>query len=135
MSRPKMEQRTRTFNIDVLRLCRQLPKDPAGWEVGKQLVRSSGSVGANHRASGRAKSPADFTHKLEVVLEEADECHYWLTIIKEADLLSSSELDRLIGEANELTAIFTTSVKTAKRNQEQKEKEAKKRRQKPPSGD
>jgi four helix bundle protein len=114
MDRRTLENRTKRFNVDVIMLCRQLPKDPAGWEIGKQLVRSSGSVGANHRASRRAKSRADFVYKLEVVLEEADESLYWLEVLRESGLIRSPELERLILEANELTAIFTTTCKSAK---------------------
>jgi four helix bundle protein len=116
MDRKKLEERTRRFNIDVIRFCRLLPRDPAGWEIGKQLIRSSGSVGANHRASRRAKSDADFVYKLEVVLEEADESLYWLEVIRESQLAGGAALDSLIKEANELTSIFATSVITAKEN-------------------
>ncbi|TCJ14325.1 four helix bundle protein [Flaviaesturariibacter flavus] len=116
MDRRQLERRTRRFNVDVIRVCRQLPRDPAGWEIAKQLIRSSGSVGANHRASGRAKSRADFIYKIEVVLEEADESLYWLEVIREAELYVGPELERLIAEANELTAIFTATSKSAKAN-------------------
>lgn len=93
-----------------------LPKNAAGFEIGKQVIRSAGSVGSNYRASARAKSKPDFIYKIEIVLEEADESHYWLEIIRDADLHKSPELDRLINEANELTAIFAATDKTAKAN-------------------
>jgi four helix bundle protein len=93
-----------------------LPKTSAGFEIGKQLIRSSGSVGANYRASGRAKSKKDFIYKIEVVLEEADESHYWLQTINEAELLPGKETDSLISEAEELVRIFHASDKTAKSN-------------------
>jgi four helix bundle protein len=114
MERTDLYGRTRKFHIDVIRLCRLLPKDPAGAETAKQLIRSSGSVGANYRVTKRAKSSNDFIYKIRVVLEEADESHYWLEVIKEAELLDGDELDRLIGEANELTSIFSASEKTLK---------------------
>lgn len=114
MDRKELERRTRKFNVDIIRLCLQLPTNAVGFELGKQLVRSSGSVGANYRASRRAKSHADFVCKIEIVLEEADESHYWLQVIKDAELLAVAELDRLIEEANELTAIFAATDKTAK---------------------
>ena len=62
------------------------PKNAAGFETAKQLIRAAGSVGANYRASVRAKSPADFIYKIEIVLEEADESHYWLEVVKDAAL-------------------------------------------------
>jgi four helix bundle protein len=97
---------------------RKVSKNAAGFETAKQLIRAAGSVGANYRASVRAKSSADFTYKIEVVLEEADESLYWLEVVKDAKLQEGKELDSLINEANELTAIFAATDKTnkAKRN-------------------
>ncbi|MCC6761921.1 MAG: four helix bundle protein, partial [Chitinophagaceae bacterium] len=69
-------------------------------------------------ASKRAKSTADFIHKIQIVIEEADESHYWLEIVKESELIQSEGLDRLIQEAYELTAIFTATDKTAKANRD-----------------
>ena len=84
MNRIELQERTRKFHIDVLRACAHLPKNAAGFETAKQLIRAAGSVGANYRASARAKSDQDFLYKINVVIEEADECHYWLGIIKDA---------------------------------------------------
>lgn len=66
------------------------------FETAKQLIRSAGSVGANYRASVRARSSADFIYKIEIVLEEADESHYWLEVVKDAGLQNGDALDRLI---------------------------------------
>ena len=114
MNRLQLQQRTKQFHIDVIKLCQFLPKNAAGFETAKQLIRSAGSVGANYRSTVRAKSTADFINKIEIVLEEADESHYWLEVIKDALLISGPEIDRLIKEANELTAIFAATDKTAK---------------------
>jgi len=116
MNRFELEERTKKFHINVIKLCALLPKNAAVFELARQLIRSAGSVGANYRASKRAKSNADFIYKIENVLEEADESHYWLTIIKEAELLDVELLNELIQEANELTAIFAATDKTAKLN-------------------
>ena len=118
MNRIELQQRTKQFNIDVIKSCEKLPRNAAGFEIAKQLIRAAGSVGANYRASARAKSKVDFIYKIQIVIEEADECHYWLEIIRDADLNRSSEIDRLIKEANELTAIFTSTNKTAKLNKQ-----------------
>ena len=104
------------FHLDILLLTENLPKNIIGFEIAKQIIRSSGSVGANYRSSKRAKSKADFICKIEIVLEEADETLYWLEIIRDAGLIKSTDLTRLIKEANELTAIFAATDKTAKRN-------------------
>jgi four helix bundle protein len=116
MDRKILQQRTKQFHIDVIKLCEKLPRNAAGFEIAKQIIRCAGSVGANYRATARAKSTKDFIYKIEIVLEEADESHYWLEVIRDADLIKGEEIDRLINEANELTAIFAATDKTAKAN-------------------
>ena len=114
MTRKELQDRTRKFHVDVIKICGHFPKNAAGYETATQLIRSAGSVGANYRASVRAKSDNDFIYKIEVVLEEADESHYWLQVVNEAGLVNNLEIDRLINEANELTAIFAATDKTNK---------------------
>lgn len=116
MNRKELQQRTKKFHVDVIKFCSDFPRNAAGFETAKQLIRSAGSVGANYRATVRAKSNADFIYKIEIVLEEADESHYWLEVVKEADIKIGTEVDRLIDEANQLTAIFAATDKTAKTN-------------------
>jgi four helix bundle protein len=121
MDRRELENRTKTFNVRVIKFCNILPKTAAGYELAKQLIRAAGSVGANYRATKRAKSDADFVNKLGIVLEEADESHYWLEVIRDAEITSfSQELEDLIKEAYELTAIFTAADSTAKQNKRSK---------------
>ena len=120
MDRKEIQQRIKKIHVDVIRLCAFFPKNAAGFEIAKQLIRSAGSVGANYRASARAKSTDDFIYKIEIVLEEADESHYWLEVIKEAGIYIGTEVERLIIEANELTAIFSATDKTAKGNRKNK---------------
>jgi four helix bundle protein len=117
MDKKILQIRTRKFHIDIIRFCNDFPKTAAGFEIAKQLLRSAGSVAANYRASSRAKSKSDFINKIQIVIEEADESHYWLEVIEEAQIKQGSETNRLIKEANELTAIFTSTNKTAKANQ------------------
>lgn len=116
MNRKILEERTRQFNVAVIKLCELLTRNAIGFELSKQLIRSAGSVGANYRASVRAKSKADFIYKIQIVLEEADESHYWLEVIQQAGLVNSPILNALVQEAYELTAIFATTDKTAKSN-------------------
>ncbi|TDO28752.1 four helix bundle protein [Sediminibacterium goheungense] len=112
MNKIELQRRTKKFNIDIISFCNSLPETPAGFEIAKQLIRSAGSVGANYRATSRSKSEADFGYKLKIVLEEIDESHYWLEIIKESELSIDKNINRLIQEANELTAIFASENKT-----------------------
>ncbi|MCP9750117.1 four helix bundle protein [Ferruginibacter sp. HRS2-29] len=116
MKREELEKRTKKFHIDIIGFCTDFPRTHAGFEIAKQLIRSAGSVGANYRASGRAKSIADFINKIQIIIEEADESKYWLEVILESKLKSTEEAKILIKEANELTAIFAASNKTAKAN-------------------
>jgi four helix bundle protein len=116
MDRKTLENRTKQFHIDVIKLCKKLPKDAAGYETAKQIIRCAGSVGANYRATKRAKSKADFSYKISIVLEESDESLYWLEVIRDSELLPEPEVRNLIKEANELTAIFSASDKTARIN-------------------
>ena len=116
MNRKELQQRTKKFHVDVIKHCSDFPKNATGFETAKQLIRAAGSVGANYRATVRAKSNADFIYKIEIVLEEADESYYWLEVIKDAGIKIGGEVDRLIGEANQLTTIFAATDKTAKAN-------------------
>jgi four helix bundle protein len=112
MDRKTLEERTKKFHIEVINACKSLPKNAAGFEIAKQIIRSAGSIGANYRASKRAKSKQDFRYKISIVLEESDESLYWLEVIKESELLLCKNLDFLIKEANELTAIFAATLKS-----------------------
>src|SRR5437870_12442619 len=116
MTKFELQNRTRTFHVNVIKLCGSFPKNAAGFETAKQLIRSAGSIGANYRAACRGKSKADFIYKIEVVLEEADESLYWLEVTKDAELIKSEELDCLIREANELVSIFNAADITVKKN-------------------
>ena len=111
-----ISERLLGFAADIVRLASQLNKTAVGRHIGLQSTRSATSAGANYEEACGAQSRADFTHKLQLVLKELKESHYWLRLIKKSDLLSSSDLDALIQEANELTKIVAKSVVTAKRN-------------------
>jgi four helix bundle protein len=73
-----------------------LPRNAAGFETAKQIIRSAGAVGANYRATVRAKSKADFIYKIEIVLEKADESMYRLEIIRDSNLITGPGTERLI---------------------------------------
>ncbi|QES89173.1 four helix bundle protein [Rhizosphaericola mali] len=110
-----LHDRTKKFHIAVIKLCETLPRNAASFEIAKQLIRSAGSVGANCRAMARAKSTKDFINKTAIVIEEADESHYWLEVLKEVLPINNNDtLDKLINEANELTAIFVSISKKSK---------------------
>ena len=115
MTPKELKDRTKRFAVDVMQLCRELPTTLDGRTVGHQLIRCATSVGANYRASCRARSRPEFIAKLGTVEEEADESLYWLELIVESKLAPLGRVERLLKEADELTAIFVASLKTAKR--------------------
>ena len=111
-----LKTRTKKFALEIIKLVSELPKTTAGFELGKQLLRSGTSVGANYRSSQRGRSRAEFISKLSIVQEEADESVFWLELILESGLLDQERINSCLKEANELTAIFTSMVINAKRN-------------------
>ena len=114
MDKEELKKRTKEFALRVIRLAEALPRTQTSQVIGNQLLRSATSVAANYRAVCRARSPADFAHKLGIVEEEADESHFWLEMIVETELMPANRMQELLQEADELTAIFVASRKTAK---------------------
>lgn len=110
-------QRTKRFAIDCWKFCANVPKSREYNAYVNQLIRSSSSVGANYRAAQRAKSTADFIHKLKIVEEEADESLYWLEIFQEIGKGFEKELKSLQNEGEQLLAITVASINTTRRNQ------------------
>lgn len=115
MNSEELKSRTKRFALEIIKLIENFPKTTSGYVIGRQLLKSATSIGANYRSACRAKSKADFISKTSIVEEEADETLYWLELAVESGLVKGSEVGDLIKEANELTAIFTASRKTAKR--------------------
>jgi four helix bundle protein len=117
MNAQELRNRTKKFAIEVVRFCRRLPSEWEVRELGKQLIRSGTAVAANYRASCRGRSPKEFCAKIGVVAEEADESLLWLELLIVASPgVAGVEHTGLLKEADELTAIFTSSYKTAKEN-------------------
>lgn len=109
-----LKARTKRFALDVIRYCRRLPRGEEFSVIKYQLIKAATSTAANYRASQRAKSKADFINKLGTVEEECDEALFWLECLRELATRPHSELERLIQEANELTAIFVASRRNAR---------------------
>ncbi len=82
--------------------------------LGRQLLRSGTSIGANYRAAGRARSKAEFISKIGIVVEEADEAVFWIECLIESGIVKPDLLAELLLEANELVAIFAASQRTAR---------------------
>jgi four helix bundle protein len=109
-----LRARTKRFGFDVIRLVKVLPRNTATDAVARQLIRAGGGVAANHRSACRARSRREFIAKLGVVLEEADESEFWLEALIVCELAPGLDVLALLGEAGELRAIFSQSVRTAR---------------------
>ena len=114
MDKEDLKERTKQFALRVMKLIDSLPNTVSGRAIAGQLVRAGTSVGANYRSACRGRSKAEFTAKLGTVVEEADECCFWLELIMDGDLIPRNRVEPLHQEVNELTAIFVSSIRTAK---------------------
>lgn len=106
-----LKDRTKQFSIASVELCRKLPKNPEAQVMGKQFLRSATSVGANTRSAFRGRSKREYIAKLGIVIEEADECGFWLELMHETGITKPAQVDYLLKETNELVSIFTSLVK------------------------
>lgn len=114
MDADELKERTKCFALAVVKLCTVLPRNPVSDVLGRQLLRSGTSVGANYRAACRARSRADFVSKMAIFEEEADESAYWIELLVESGQVDAHRASDLQAEANELTAIAAASRKTAR---------------------
>ena len=113
MDKCELQNRTKQFALRILKLIDVLPQNAAGRAIANQLIRAATAVGANYRSACRARSRAEFTAKLGIALEEADESLYWLELVRDGKLLPESKLALLLKEADELTAILASGRKSA----------------------
>jgi len=117
MTPDDMKQRTREFGLRIVRLVESLPSSRTANVIGGQLLRCGMSVGANHRASCRAKSRADFAAKMGIDEEEADEAVYWMEMLIDCGLVRDNLVQPLLAEANEIVSIVVvSSIRTARSN-------------------
>ncbi len=114
MNPTELKQRTKDFGKRAIKLIESLPKNMTASVIGRQLLRSATSVGANYRAVCRAKSRADFIAKLGIVEEECDESLYWLEMLVETNQTKSVLVSNLMKEGEEILAIVVASAKTAR---------------------
>jgi four helix bundle protein len=114
MTREEMKNRTKVYANRIVKVCSALPGNWVAQTLGKQLLRSGTSVGANYRAVCRAKSNADFINKLRIVEEECDESLFWMELLVDNNLVKAVRLSGLMKEANEILAMVVSSAKTAR---------------------
>lgn len=110
-----LRARTKAFALRIIRLYSSLPKTSVAQVLGKQMLRSGTSVGAQYREAYRARSPAEFVSKIEGGLQELEETAYWLELLVDSQIVAEKRLADLRQEADELTAILASSAMTAKK--------------------
>lgn len=110
-----LRDRTKAFSLRVITMFSALPKATVAQVLGKQVLRSATSVGANYREAYRARSKAEFISKCGDSLKEAEETFYWLELLVEAEIVPKPRLAALQDECNQLIAIFTTISKRTKK--------------------
>ncbi|MES0364054.1 MAG: four helix bundle protein [Desulfobacteria bacterium] len=120
MNNEDLKNRTKQFAHRCVKLSAALPDTYLGNHVRGQLIRCSTSVASNYRATCLAQSKASFISKLSIVLEETDESYFWLEFIADEDLLERRLVEPLLEETSELTAIFVSSRKTARKTDKKK---------------
>jgi len=115
MNEEIFKARTKQLALKIIELIESLPRNRAAVVIGRQLLRSGTSIGANYRAACRGKSKADVISKLAIVEEEADETIYWMELLIESKIVYTSRVDALIKETNEILAMVVASIKTLRR--------------------
>ena len=114
-NKPDIQSRAFAFACQIVKLYQSLLDNKGAAEVlGKQVLRSGTSIGANLEEATAGQSKADFISKCSISLKEARETKFWLRLIRETKLLPEKEIDTLLKESSELVAILTTIVKNAK---------------------
>lgn len=115
MNTVELKKRTKTFALESLLYYKAMNNDDIKFTVGKQFMRAATSVGANYRAACRARSTTEFIAKIGICEEEADETMYWLELLSETGH-KGEELKKIWKEADELTRIFVSTIKTSRAN-------------------
>jgi four helix bundle protein len=108
--------RTKEFALSMIRMYSAMPKSTEAQILGKQVLRSGTSVGANYREANRARSKPEFISKIGDCLKELDETAYWLELLAESLIVPNGKLTGLRDECNQLISIFTVISKKAKAN-------------------
>jgi four helix bundle protein len=112
--RRDLRERTMQYAKRIVRMFSALPQNTLAQTLGKQVLRSGTSVGANYREADSGRSKAEFIAKMGDCLKALSETEYWLELMAAEEILSSDRLAPLIQETRELIAIFTTIIKKSR---------------------
>jgi four helix bundle protein len=111
-----LHDRTKRFALQIINMFTALPKTIEAQVIGKQILRSGTSVGANYREAYRSRSRAEFIAKTGDCLKELEETAYWLELLEESSIVEGKRLSELQTECDELIAIFVTIIKKSKQD-------------------
>lgn len=109
-----LQERTKRFALSVIRTFSIIPKTTEAQVLGKQLLRSGTSVGANYREAYRGRSKAEFIAKCGDSLRELEETTYWLELLVEGKIVPAETVAAIRQECEELIGIFVTILKRSK---------------------
>ncbi len=111
----ELEERTLSFAAEVVRFVGNFSVSEVARVIGRQLLRSGTSIGANYREANRAESSLDFAHKVALAVKEAAETEYWLLLCRRTIVGASGAIATLLSEVDELLAILSTILRRARR--------------------
>lgn len=106
------KDRTKKLAVAIIKKVEKLPRSLSSDVIGKQLIRSGTSIGANYRATCRAKSTPDMINKMKIVEEEADETEYWLELLVESEIMPEEQIKNIYKETDEILAMTVVSLRT-----------------------
>lgn len=112
----KLDERTYKFALRILKLVDALPRTNKGEILGRQVLRSGTSIGANIEEAHAGSSKRDFANKMSIALKEARETHFWLRLIRDDGLIPANQISALAQEALEIKLILGKTVATSKKS-------------------
>ena len=110
-----VQQKSFSFAIRIVNLCKFLRESQNECVLSKQLLRSGTSIGANVAEAQQAQSKSDFAHKINIALKEAYETNYWIRLLHATHYLTDQEYESIIGDCTELEKLLIAITKTAKK--------------------
>ena len=122
MNENQLIKLSKSFAVDIIKLCERLRETNRNYAIINQLLRSGTSVGANIHEANYASSKADFINKFQIALKECYETDYWLDIFHDSEIISDEEFADLFSKCSKLRNLLISSITTAKKNMEKPEK-------------
>ncbi len=116
MNEKQIKERSFDFALEIIGFVNLFPKNTLGFELGKQILRSGTSIGANIEEANGARTKKEFTNCMNIAKKEARETKYWLRLIESSGLIEHSKTQLLLSEVEIMVKILTSIVKTSEEN-------------------